>query len=267
MDTGTIKLSHFFVKEYLLSTRVEEYFSIDEKASHLKISEFSIAYLLQFDDDSLPLTVATLYSMPLAHYAAEHWIGHTKSGGMVPTVLQLILRLFTSGSAPLKNWIRMYNIDLGGYQDLSMDGAKVCSALYYSSLAGMPEVSDCLLHKGEDANAEGGRFGNPLQAASHEGYEAIVKLLLENGADVNAMGGEYGNALWAASLRGDEVIVKLLLRNGAEVTAKGGEYGNALQAASFRGDEAIVKVLLENGAKVNDLEEGGVYISKFWKFP
>ena len=257
MNTGAIKLSHFSVKEYLLSTHVEEYFSIDEKTSHSKISKLSIAYILQFDDDSLPLTLAMLDSMPLARYAAEHWIGHMKLGGVDPTVLQLILRLFTSGSAPLKNWLRIYNIDSGGCEDLSMDGTKVCSALYYSSLAGMQEVTECLLHKGENANAKGGRFGNALQAASYEGYEAIVKLLLENGAEVNAEGGRFGNALQAASFRGTDGIVKLLLKNGAEVNAKGGEYGNALQAALFRGDEVIVKLLLENGAGVN--EEGGVY--------
>jgi len=144
-------------------------FIIDEKKSHSRISQLSITYLLQFDDDSLPLTEAILDSMPLAQYAARHWIDHAKSGRVDPTVLQLILRLFTSEPASLNNWIRMYNIDAKGRQergDLSMDRSKVCSALYYSSLAGMLEVSDCLLHKGENANAEGGRLGNALQAAS-----------------------------------------------------------------------------------------------------
>ena len=56
MNAGVIKLSHFSVKEYLVSNRVEEHFSIDEKTSHLKISKFLIAYLLQFDDSSVPLT-------------------------------------------------------------------------------------------------------------------------------------------------------------------------------------------------------------------
>ena len=105
MNTGIIKLSHFSVKEYLLSTCIEEYFSTKEKNSHSKISELSIVYLLQFDDDSLPLTEAKLGSMPLAQYAAEHWIGHEKSRGMDPAVLQLILHLFTPESAPLTNWI------------------------------------------------------------------------------------------------------------------------------------------------------------------
>ena len=98
MNTDGIKLSHFSVKEYLLSTHVEEYFSIDEKTSHSKISELSIAYLLQFDDDSLPLTWAMLKSMPLALYAAEYWIDHAKSGDLTPSLLQLILCLFISES-------------------------------------------------------------------------------------------------------------------------------------------------------------------------
>ena len=66
VNTGAIKLSHFSVKEYFVSTCIEEYFSIDEKTSHLKISEISIAYLLEFDDDSVPSTMAMLESMPLA---------------------------------------------------------------------------------------------------------------------------------------------------------------------------------------------------------
>ena len=212
MTTGDIKLSHFSVKEYLLSTRVEGYFRIDEKTSHSKISQLSIVYLLQFDDNLW----AMLDSMPLAQYVARHWIDHAKSGGMDPTVLQLILCLFTSDSAPFKNWIQIYDIDLGDI-GFSYDLVKDFSALYYSSLAGMKEVSDCLLHKGENPNAGGGRLGNPLQAASYKGYEAIVKLLLENGAGVNAEGGKYGNALQAASLQGNEAIVKLLLENGAKV--------------------------------------------------
>ena len=65
-----------------------------------------------------------------------------------------------------------------------MDRVDVCSALYYSSLVGMQEVLECLLHRGENANAEGGMYGNALQAASYEGYEVIVKLLLENGAEL-----------------------------------------------------------------------------------
>jgi hypothetical protein len=178
----------------------------------------------------LPLTLATLDAMPLARYAAAHWIDHAMSGVMASTVLEVVLRFFTFESAPLKNWIRMYNID-GEWQqreEHSMDRADICSALYYSALAGLQEVSGCLLQMGENANAEGGWLGSALQAASYGGYEGIVKLLLENGAKLNAKGEEYGNALQAASFRGNKAIVKLLLDNGADVNAEGGKFSRQL---------------------------------------
>ena len=75
MNAGVIKLSHFSVKEYLISALVEEYFSIDEKTSHLKISKLLIAYLLQFNDGSVPLTEAVLDSMPLSIGLAMQSLG------------------------------------------------------------------------------------------------------------------------------------------------------------------------------------------------
>ena len=160
-----------------------------------------------------------LDSMPLAMYAAEHWIGHAKSGGVDPATLQLILCLFTPESAPFKNWTQIYDIDFDDEKEnpWNLEKDKFHSALYYSSLAGIQELSDGLIKRGGNANVEGGRLGNPLQAASCEGYEAIVKLLLENGAKANAKGGKYGDALQAASYKGSESIVKLLLENEAEV--------------------------------------------------
>ncbi|KAG6914576.1 hypothetical protein DXG01_016470, partial [Tephrocybe rancida] len=251
----TIKLSHFSVKEYLLSTHVEKDFSISEKTAHSKITEISVTYLLQFDSFE-PLTEAILGSSPLAKYAADHWIDHAKSGGMDSAILKLILQLLTSETAALTNWIRINNIDTPWEpRNLSMNQAKVCSPLYYASLAGLQQVSKHLLENQADVNVQRGYYGNALQAASSGGHEAIVKLLLEKGADVNAQGGQYGNALQAASSGGHKAIVKLLLEKGADVNVQGGYYGNALQAASSGGHEAIVKLLLEKGADVNAQEE------------
>ena len=94
----------------------------------------------------------------------------------------------------------MHDIDTSEFKSsVDLEMVKSGFALYYSSLAGMQEVTDHLLQKGENANAKGGRLGNPLEAASYKGYEVIVKLLLENGAEVNAEGGVFRNALQAAS--------------------------------------------------------------------
>ena len=104
VKTGTIKLSHFSVKEYLPSSHVEKDFSIEEKTSHLKISKISVAYLLQFESFA-PLTKAIVDTSLLAQYAAQHWIDHAESGGMDPALLKLILELFTSETAVFTNWI------------------------------------------------------------------------------------------------------------------------------------------------------------------
>ena len=257
MITGIIKLSHFSVKEYLISDHIEERFRISEKTSHSKIEEISIAYLLQFDSFE-PLTHTILDSSPLAQYAAKHWIEHSKSGVMDPCVMQLMLQLFISETS-LMNWIRIWNIDFIWYnrENLSMDKAKVYSPVYYAAVAGIEDLSYYLLEKGAEVNAQGGYYGNALQAASYGGHVAIVKVLLEKGAEVNAQGGSHGNALQAASSGGHEAIVKMLLEMGGEVNAQGGTFGNALQAASSGGHEAIVKVLLEKGAEVN--AQGGHY--------
>ena len=257
-----MKLSHFSVKEYLLSKHIEKYFSITEKAAHVKISEISVAYLLQFDK-FMPLTEARLKSSPLAQYAAKHWMDHANFEGIDPAPLELILRLFTPESAAFTNWIRIDNIDrtFHLHQNLSMNKAQACLPLYYASLAGLQQVATHLLENGADVNAQGGRYGNALQAASFKGQEGIVKLLIERGADVNAQGGEYGNALQAASFEGQEGIVKLLIEKGADVNAQGGQYGNALQAASSEGQEGIVKLLIEKGADVN--AHGGQYGNSF----
>ena len=115
MKTGTLKLSHFSVKEYLLSNQIEEYFSISEKAAHVKISEISVAYLLQFDKFT-PLRKAMLESSPLAEYAAQHWIDHATFEGIDPAPLKLILQLFIHEGAAFTNWIQIHNIDhFGGY--------------------------------------------------------------------------------------------------------------------------------------------------------
>jgi len=232
LETGTIKLSHFSVKEYLLSTQVEKDFRISEKTSHSVIAQISVAYLLQFNLFD-HLTEAILDCSPLARYAAKHWSYHAKAAGVnmtrVHPILKLILRLFTFEIAAFTNWVRICNIDKWNEQQWSMDRAEVPSPLYYASLAGMQQVSSYLLERGADANVQKGRYGNALQAASYGGHEVIVKLLLENGAEVNAQGGHDGNALQAASSRGHEVIVKLLLDKHAQED----HHGNTLQAASF----------------------------------
>ncbi|PPQ94485.1 hypothetical protein CVT25_013768 [Psilocybe cyanescens] len=255
-SNGVIKLSHFSVKEYLLST-VNKDFKINKEISHSKIAEISIVYLLQFNSVEF-LTENMLESFPLAGYAAQHWIDHLRLGTMNSMLYQSVLSLFTLESA-FTNWIKILNIDVlqKNTQDFALDREKFQSPLYYASLSGMEQVLKHLIEQKKDINIQREPYDNALQAACHEGHEVIVKLLLEDGADINAQERQYGNVLQATCYQGHEALVKLLLEDGADVNAQGGEYGNALQAASYQGYEVIVKLLLEHGADVN--AQGGQY--------
>ncbi|KAF8960319.1 hypothetical protein BDZ97DRAFT_1922228 [Flammula alnicola] len=269
---GTIKLSHFSVKEYLLSAHVKRDFRISKEDAHSTIAQISVAYLLQFDSFE-PLTDAMLYSSPLAQYAAKYWISHVASGDVGTPGISLIVNLFNPETAPFINWVRIWDLDQQQIRSrLSRHQSEIAPPLYYASRAGLQRfygnalqaasgqgheaIVKLLLKKGANVNVQGGHYHNALQAASSEGHEAVVKVLLQKGAEVNAQGGRYHNALQAASSEGHESIMKLLLQKGAEVDAQG-PFGNALKVASLEGREALVKLLLEKGADVN--AQGGFY--------
>ena len=256
--TGKIKLSHFSVKEYLLSSWIDKNIRFTEKAAHTKITQISVAYLLQFQSFE-PMTQSVLNNAPLANYAAENWFIHAQNGEYNAVNLKLMLELFNNNVAPYINWMRIYNIDGNWWkrQNLAMNESELITPLYCASSAGIKEVVQLLIVKGANVNAQDGKYGHSLQAAVYKGHKEIAKLLIVNGANVNAKGGEYSNALQAAALGGHQAIVELLIANGANVNAEGGDYGNALQAAAYRGHQAIVELLIANGANVN--AEGGDY--------
>ena len=254
---GLLKLSHFSVKEYLISSDIGKNFITSEQASHSKICKISLVYLLQFDSYE-PLTKNTLASCPLAEYSAENWVHHARSAEIDSVSEMLMLKLFTPPqTAPFVNWVRISDISVPAkYRELNRDVSKVNLPLYYACLAGLQEVVSWLvLEQKVEVNALKGDFSSPvLWVASLQGHMGIVKLLLENGANVNTEeGASHKNVLQAASdgIHDSAGVVKLLVEYGADVNAKAGVYGKALAVASNRGHEGIVKVLIEAGADVN----------------
>ncbi|EDR02559.1 ectomycorrhiza-induced ankyrin-domain/NACHT-domain containing protein [Laccaria bicolor S238N-H82] len=256
-----IKLSHFSVKEYLISQYLQNHaikevrdFSFNKELSHSVISQICLAYLLQFHT-SEPLSRTVNISSPLAKYAAENWILHTHHSGKNKSqsspVFVLAMKLLTDENAAFLNWVRLCDVDCYNHMKLEKQKSEIAKPLYYASLTGLTEESYALLEMGADINACGGRYGNALQAASDRGHEEITKLLIEKGADVNAHGGVHGSALHAALYHGNEAIARLLIEKGADVNAQEREYGTVLHAALHRGYEAIAKLLIEKGADVN----------------
>ena len=266
---GFIKLSHFSVKEYLISQYAQNHavkqvrdFSFSEESSHAVISLICLAYLLQFRTFE-PFAMKLDVSFPLAIYAARYWIIHAHSGSKTKSQSSLIfasmMKLLTDENAAFLNWVRLCDIDDYNHMNPQRQKDEIAKPLYYAPMAGLTEASSALVEMGADVNAQGGQHGNALNAALNAGHETIAKLLIEKGADVNTQIEYYGhhwgeypvNALYIASDGGYEANTKLLIEKGADVNAQVGDYGNALQAASFQGHEAIARLLIGKGADVN----------------
>ena len=296
-----VRFAHASVREYLVSDHLAKgpvfIFSLLPQDSHLKIGGCCISALLRnrvrHEAPWDPL------SMPLLRYAAEFWFRHAEGAGLgyeettnlEEVVLEdEIIRLFNSSLTVFRNWLTIYDPDLGRSSDRLRGSTP--SPLYYAALLGLFHPADTLIHLGYEVNHHHwGRYGPSLAAAAAKGNYGMVRLLLSRGADVNILGGPlFGSPLQAACFSGSMAIVRELIKNGglvnicsrsakhetpleiaceygyrdivesllendADVNASGGGHGSALHAAASRGYLDVCSLLLSAGANVN--LEGG----------
>lgn len=295
-DSGMmyVRLAHFCVKEYLISSRpCLERYKLENRKLHDRLATSCLVYLLRFNNDEWR-TLDCESKFPLADYAANFWTVHARrSGSCSQQQQQLSMDLLTRKLPAFTAWIHLS--EMGPIGDLSMNIRSRVEALpsplyaasregvthaakqileenctdvnklwinddnplHAASSRGHEKIVEILLAEGADVNAQGGYYNNALHAASDRGFDGVVSMLLAHGANVDAQGDRHGTALHAASDRGRKTIVQMLTAKGADVNAQGGYFGNALQAASHRGHEEIVRMLLAAGADVN--AQGGEY--------
>jgi ankyrin repeat protein len=263
-----VRLTHFSVKEYLVSERIQagpaKRYSIRDIQANVSIAEICLAYLLHLASPN-SMNSQNIKKFPLARYAAQYWTQHAQKAGMDASLVHLlIMELFLSNRAAYVNFIWLHDqyTSMEKGSEIVKSLGVVVPPLYYASRAGLAESVKLLLEKGADVNAlaenhvsapAGNYYGTALQAAAARGHDQIVQRLLEKGADVNAPAGDdYGTALQAAAARGHDQIVQRLLEKGADVNAPARRaYGTALQMAASKGHDQIVQRLLEEGADVN----------------
>lgn len=139
--SGTLKLAHFSVKEYLIRQQVLSGVALNlptaEQLSHSMIAQTCVAYLLHFDrPDSLSYN--NLASFPMAHYAANYWQLHliyVRLEFAAAATLQKLLQhlLHPPPSYAMLNWLRLYNPEIpwGG---INFDNTfeHFASPLYYA---------------------------------------------------------------------------------------------------------------------------------------
>ena len=271
----TVQFSHFSVKEYLTSDRIANsapvsHFQVLPKPAHTLLAGACLGVLLQLDDS---IEETRIKNLPLAQYAAEHWVGHARFEDVSSDIKDAMDRLFDKDRSHLAAWLSVYNLDdefnvyYDGDDDTIQPGQLDAVPLYYAALCGFHGLVERLLgaHP-EDLDAKGGVRGTPLGAALGQGHLNIALLLLEHGAN----GEEYGRArqtgLYIASSLGYAEIVRTLVNRGANLNAVcechwdepfGGVEFTPLHEASLCGELEVARVLLEYGANVNDLDNFG----------
>ncbi|KAK6844762.1 hypothetical protein PG995_014872 [Apiospora arundinis] len=264
-----IALSHYSVKEYLVSERFRNgkmsRFAASVTEAHAFMAQCCLQYLLDFNRGS---TAASLdyIDNPLLGYAARHWMSHYElagEAGNIAGVRPFVERLFNlTSQGPYINWLNAWDIErtwlpeAHGHYRMGETKRSVDlfpQPLYWAAALGDTVLVTSLLEQGASQERVQGVLGSALGVAAFRGHADVVDLFLSRGADPDRKSPRFGSVLQIAALGGSEAVVKRLIEAGADVNARGGDYETALLAAASKQHETVVSLLARSGA---DLDSG-----------
>ena len=293
IDIGGLKIvqfSHFSVKEYLTSNRLEasnvvniRQFYIPLEPAHTTLALACLAVLLELDGRTGEERVA---GFPLAFYAARNWVDHAKYENVASQVQDGMEHLFNPTKTHLRTWIRMHNVDkefpskridefpsielyyaaFCGFGDLAKHliitykldvNAKVYedqTPLHAASIWGHADVAQVLLDHEADIDTQDIDKWTPLHIASFKGHLKFMQLLLDRGAALDEQTKNMRTPLYLASCWEKLEAVRLLLAHGADVNIRNNVGLTPFQIATYRGYDDIAQLLLDHGAEVEDEE-------------
>ena len=260
-DSPVVQFSHFSVKEFLLSDRlststndISQYHIVLEDANTL-IARACLGVLLR-DPSPENASVTT----PLALYAAEHWVAHSKVKNVTWRIRNGMESLFDPDQPYFSAWVKLHNADRRAWSDeLEHKTQHGAAPLYHAAFLGLHEIVEHLaLKHGQYANAIGGLAGTALHSASTEGHVEVVRSLLKCGVDVDARGVSSMSPLHLASLYGHLNVVHCLLDYGANVNIQSVDHRTSLGDAAASGHLEIVRVLLEHNADIHAEDKDGL---------
>jgi hypothetical protein len=147
-DEGSkiVQFSHFSVKEYLTSDRLEtsevtniRQFYISLEPAHTILARACLAVLLQLEENVEKERLATF---PLAFYAAENWVDHAKFENVASEIQDVMGNLFDPTKSHLRTWISIHDVDK---RTSSVDKRSPSLALYYVALCGFDGLARQLI--------------------------------------------------------------------------------------------------------------------------
>jgi ankyrin repeat protein len=287
----TVQLSHFSVKEYLISPR-PSFWHLDEQQCHIVIVQTVTMYYIHVA--SMPDLCSMspqdmIIKHSLAQYAAWYTRGHLDSlePREHPDLLESFRTLLDPDSTLLCNPIGslylihrfhvfaqtyapalslcvaarlglpqisqwLLTFDICRDQLLSPPFLECDPPLTQAAWSGRLDVIKALLGAGAHTYES---MSHAIQTAAYMGNVAIVQALINAGGDPSATkSGPWGSSLRAAALVpwDTDDIVSMLINAGADVN--GGDWqswGSPIQAAAIYARWGIVKKLVDAGANVN----------------
>ncbi|KAI9150697.1 Glutathione transporter [Paramyrothecium foliicola] len=266
-EAVVVSLSHYTVKEYLVTTRLESsdlssYYA-SEELGHSHLAQCCLLYLLSFNDGKLAgrMDLSTFTRNPLLQYAARFWMEHWKHAGnehnQAPLRPMYEKFLVEERHGAYTNWLNIWNPDYRYKNSYRHSySIKYTSDLHPHPMYWAAELGDLplvrsLVEQGGNIQAKEGYFESALGAAAFAGQAQVVAYFLEKGVDPNLPGTLAGTPLQISIAGGSMDVVKLLIEAGADVNASGGKWSQPLVVAASQQREELVELLIASGASLN----------------
>ena len=255
-SSQVVQFSHFSVKEYLTSDRLANAsrdvscYHILLESAHTILAQACLGVLLRLGDHVDPKNAGDI---PLANYAASHWVGHAQFKGVPLRVQDTVEVLLDADKPHHAACLRLHMIDEGNSWRPFPDTSMPCGApLYYASFYGFYDLAKHLAVKHpEHVDARGGRLVSPLAAALYGGHFEVAELLHEHGADVNVRGKREWMLLHVVSRSGPDDTARWLLNHGAVANVQPDIGWTPLHLATWNKRFELVQMLLEHKADIH----------------
>lgn len=271
-----VQFSHFSVKEFLTSKRlaaasgdVSQHHILPGPA-HAVLTRACLGVLLHLDHH---VNNKNAKNIPLAEYAANHWVSHAQEENVSSRVRHAMEALFDSEKPHFSAWLRIYctdpqprfrSIPLRGKSGflLRRYGYKrfepppvveippvYAKPLYYSALFGFHNLVEQLAIKNpQQVNTIGGDYDTPLSVALRWKHFRIAEFLLEHGANIDVRGSKNQTPLHTVIQRSDNDAMLFLLKHGADVNARWDDLSTPLHLAASTGRFEAAQMLLAHKA-------------------
>src|SRR3984885_9308382 len=148
-NSQVVQFSHFSVKEYLTSDRLAasrdvSCYHILPEFAHTILAQACLGVLLRLDDH---VDEENAGDIPLANYAAKHWVDHAGFKGVPSRVQDAVEVLFDADKPHHAACHRLYAINEGDRWDFNDADMTRGAPLYYASFYGFYDLAKHLAVK------------------------------------------------------------------------------------------------------------------------